>query len=71
MTVAINKLEEVPVGVTRKQFETSLQEIQNQIRLIDQRLMMKVENEIGWQHKYTKNKVTVLGDELKAINKVV
>lgn len=71
MAVAINKLEEVPSGVTRKQFEASLQEIQNQLRLIDQKLMMKVENEITWQYKHQKNNVTILEGELKVINKVV
>ncbi|WP_156289204.1 hypothetical protein [Oceanobacillus salinisoli] len=51
MSVAVQKIEPYVNGVDKKQFETSLHEITNQIRIMDQKLIMKTENEISLRYE--------------------
>ncbi|PAV29463.1 hypothetical protein CIL05_11395 [Virgibacillus profundi] len=49
MALAAKKLNHSSGGVDKKNFEDSLQRISDQVRWIDQKLTMKIDNEV-WQN---------------------
>ena len=49
MAVAAKEIEDFDQGMGKKDFEDALQRISDQIRLIDQSLTIKVDNEV-WQN---------------------
>ncbi|WP_085992059.1 hypothetical protein [Oceanobacillus senegalensis] len=57
MSIAANKIETFVDGVDKKQFEASLHDISDQIRLMDQKLIMKTETEIS--NRYENQKYSI------------
>ncbi|WBX79294.1 hypothetical protein PD280_16330 [Virgibacillus salarius] len=54
-------------GADRKSVELSLQQLSDQVRWLDQKLMMKVENEISDQFQDRMNEMNALKTTLKRV----
>ncbi|WP_068672033.1 hypothetical protein [Oceanobacillus sp. Castelsardo] len=65
MSVAARKLDQYANGVCIDKFETSLQEISDQIRIMDQKLIMKTENEITYRYENQRFEISKLEDSIK------
>ncbi|RKQ37631.1 hypothetical protein [Oceanobacillus halophilus] len=69
MSVAMKKMEAYLDGVNKKQFEASLHEISDQIRIMDQKLIMKTENEIALRYNNQQYEINNVRDTLNNLRK--
>ncbi|MFD1849500.1 hypothetical protein [Oceanobacillus bengalensis] len=60
MSIAIKEVQHFPNGISKSEFEASLQKLQDQVRIIDQKLVTKVEREITVQYKKQKNELALI-----------
>ncbi|GAA0423231.1 MAG: hypothetical protein ACQEWU_15445 [Bacillota bacterium] len=67
MSFAIRNLHTANPGADRKSVELSLQQLSDQVRWLDQKLMMKVENEISDQFQDRMNEMNALKTTLKRV----
>ncbi|HLR66291.1 hypothetical protein [Virgibacillus alimentarius] len=57
MTFAVNENDQMQNGVPKTEFEKSLQHISEQVRLMDQQLTIKVENNILLHFQHQQNEI--------------
>lgn len=67
MSFAIRNLHTANSGADRKSVELSLQQLSDQVRWLDQKLMMKVENEISDQFQDRMNEMNALKTTLMRV----
>ncbi|MDY7045945.1 hypothetical protein RVS70_17240 [Virgibacillus sp. M23] len=67
MSFAIRNLHTANPGADRKSVELLLQQLSDQVRWLDQKLMMKVENEISDQFQDRMNEMNALKTTLKRV----
>lgn len=59
MSVALKTSNYYLEGVSKKQFETSLVQLQEQLRRMDQKIITKIDKEISLQYQIQKEKLTI------------
>lgn len=68
MSLAVQKLERyMSNGVDIREFEKSLEVISDQLRLIDQKVIMKTEQEISNRYESERYEISKVKDQLKQI----
>ncbi|WP_188453896.1 hypothetical protein [Virgibacillus oceani] len=70
MAIHAHKLEYSQYGVEKKEFAESLQRISDQLRWIDQKLQMKVENKIAdtfYEQQHSIKRVQLISSKLKTV----
>ncbi|MFD1169047.1 hypothetical protein [Oceanobacillus caeni] len=65
MSVAARKLDQYANGISINQFESSLQQISDQIRIMDEKLNMKTENEISYRYENQQYEISKLENSIK------
>ncbi|WP_099158325.1 hypothetical protein [Virgibacillus ndiopensis] len=70
MGIRAHNLEYSQYGIEKKEFADSLQRISDQLRWIDQKLQMKVENKITdsfYEQQHSIKRVQLISNQLKTV----
>lgn len=65
MSIAARKLDQYASGVCIEQFEASLQDILDQVQIMDQKLIMKTENEISYRYENQHFEISKVENSIK------
>lgn len=71
MTVAIKKINQIQDGVPKNDFEKSLQRISDQVRSMDQKLTMRIENNIWESFQNQQNEIRYIEMMIERIREPV